>query len=164
MAWTENPFSQFPNRYIWLGSLGFRAYCSTTVSVSATQSATLGSTRILEQDTSCHDPPQNLIATRTVSTSDGRLERVWRMSSFIFEGSMWYCRFNSMMGKSVLQIFWACCTYSRSVVQENYCTHIGSFQISWYDRYSRYISSIFFLAFFKKEVLLLIRPRRRYPW
>lgn len=91
MAWTENPFSQFPNRYIWPDSFGFGAYCSGVASVSATQSATLGITRVLEQDTSCHDPPQNPIATRTVSTSDGRLERVWRMSSFIFEGSMWYC-------------------------------------------------------------------------
>ena len=164
MAWTENPFSQFPNRYIWPGSFGFGAYCSGVVSVSATQSATLGITRVLEQNTSCHDPPQNPIATRTVSTSDGRLERVWRMSSFILESSMWYCWFNSMMGKSVLQIFWACCTYSRSGAGKNYSTHIGSLQISWYDRYSRYISSIFFLAFFKKKVLLLIRSRRRYPW
>ena len=43
---------------------------------------------------------------------------VWGSELNVFEGSMWYCRFNPMMGKSVPQIFWACCTYSRSVVPE----------------------------------------------
>ena len=43
---------------------------------------------------------------------------VWGSELNVFEGSMWYCRFNPMMGKSGPQIFRACCTYSRSVVPE----------------------------------------------
>ena len=43
---------------------------------------------------------------------------VWGSELNVFEGSMWYCRFNPMMGKSGPQTFRACCTYSRSVVPE----------------------------------------------
>ena len=43
---------------------------------------------------------------------------VWGSELNVFEGSMWYCRLNPMMGKSGPQTFRACCTYSRSVVPE----------------------------------------------